>query len=101
MPGELARETFVTGMSVDDRADSRRPLAFQVADDRDLRVFRHAIEGLRMPPVVLPYSAGRPPVFTSTSSTKSKLSSLPWSPKPVPVTFKPSMTILFSAPVEP
>jgi hypothetical protein len=32
------------------------------------------------PPVMRPYSAGMPPVLTSTSSMKSKLSDFVWSP---------------------
>ena len=54
-----------------------------------------------MPPVMRPYSAGRPPVLTSISSTKSKLSCLPFSPRSAPVVFSPSMMYWFSAPVDP
>ena len=40
------------------------------------------------PPVARPYSAGRPPVLTSISSTKSKLSCFPFSARSTPVVFK-------------
>src|SRR5207245_1313553 len=52
MPRELARETVVAGLSVDHRADTRRALAVQVADDRDLRILRHAIEGGEEPKTI-------------------------------------------------
>ena len=49
------------------------------------------------PPVARPYSAGRPPVLTSISSTKSKLSCLPFSARSTPVVFSPSMMYGFRA----
>jgi hypothetical protein len=48
-----------------------------------------------------PYSASRPPVFTSTESTKSKLRFLRSWPALRPVTLRPSMMYWFSAPVDP
>ncbi len=53
------------------------------------------------PPVSRPYSAFRPPVFTSTSCTKSKFSVLPSVPVFTPVVFRPSMMYWFSALVDP
>jgi hypothetical protein len=59
------------------------------------------VSTLTAPPVSRPYSAFRPPVFTSTCCTKSKFSVLPSVPVLTPVVFRPSMMYWFSALVDP
>ena len=59
------------------------------------------VTALIAPPVRRPYSAGRPPVMTSTSCTKSGLRRLPWRPTPIEVVFRPSMMYSFSPPDDP
>src|SRR3954469_310115 len=76
------------------------PSALTKADPRKL-LLPLFVTTLITPPVIRPYSAGRPPVLTSTSCTKSKLSVLPLSPTSTPVVLRPSMMYWFSAPDDP